>query len=93
MAPRRIFAPDPGFGVGTMFQAIPFQCSASVFPFAPSRTLVLFRSPTTQTSFDPMTASSFRKALLVPEVGVGTIFQLDPFQRSMSPRETPFDTM
>src|SRR5215467_9414719 len=70
-------AGPPGLGVGTFFQAEPFQCRIRVWKAMP-----LEYSPAAQTSPAEVTATLVRKLLwdALPGLGLGTRFQAVPFQ-------------
>ena len=71
--------PAPGFGLETMLQLVPFQCSISVC----SLPLVL-ESPTAHTSVGE-TAATARSSLDAPlTLGLETTLQVVPFQCSIS---------
>src|SRR5262249_56183837 len=78
------WAPGPGpFGLATMLQAVPFQCSVSVWNTVPAL-VEIWKSPTAQTSLAEMAVTPLRWLFSVPSLGLGTIAQFLPFQCSMN---------
>ena len=82
IAHKKLF--EPGFGLGTILQVVPFHCSMSVWSLP-----LLLTYPTAQTLFAeiPVTPSSvFTDA---PGLGLDTRLQVLPFHCSMSVCRTP----
>src|SRR4051794_16291791 len=72
-------SPVPQVGLATTLQAVPFQCSTSVWaaevpPYA----------PTAHTLLAETTLTLYRRLSLVPALGLETALQAVPFQCSMS---------
>jgi hypothetical protein len=67
------------FGLGTISQEWPLQCSVNVCATVPIK-LVIERAPTAQTSFLEMTATDSRS--FVPALGLGVVVgtHVEPFQ-------------
>src|SRR5437867_7617430 len=74
----------PGFGLVTMLQVEPFQCSMSIRSLPP----LGVEFPTAQTSVVETAVTPTRTAS-DPIVGLDTTFHLEPFQCSMSVRAPP----
>src|SRR5439155_807196 len=69
----------PVFGLATMLQLVPFQCSTNVWLVVP-----LLYEPTAQTLLAEMTATPVRLLDAAPAgFGLGTTLQLEPSQCSI----------
>ncbi len=75
--PNRVLSSVLSLGLGTMFQAEPFQCNVNVR----SSPLGLDR-PVAQTSFEAIASTAKRISSLT--LGLGTMVQAAPFQCSVS---------
>src|SRR5690349_750015 len=77
--PEKKSADPLGPGLGTRFQAIPFQCRVSVPPSG--------RLPTAQALLAEVAAMPYR--VLLPTFGLGTCFQAAPFQCTIRTLPSP----
>src|SRR5215469_6191855 len=78
-------SPVPPLGLGATFQALPFQCSARVRRLP----VPLMYQPTAQALVAEVAATACRVLATVPALGLGTTFQIAPFQCSIRVRVVP----
>src|SRR5439155_4897493 len=73
----------PTLGLGTILQAVPFQCSTSVCPRNTLQSLPVQKPPTAQASLG-VRASTLRRTLWnEPALGLEMMLQVLPFQCSI----------
>src|SRR5215216_3646169 len=83
--PMSTLLPAPTFGLGTIDQEDPFQCSTTVFETDTPSDGFLIASPTAHTS-EVETIATPRSVLMAFGLGLGTVVHAVPFQRVASVR-------
>src|SRR5579864_6640730 len=73
--PTRMLLPEPGLGLLTMLQEVPFQCSMVVWLLP----LLLRLVPTAQTLLSEIAVAPYSVLSKVPTLGIETVLHFPPF--------------